>query len=160
MRRPAAVLSVERHLEAPSAAPPPLRGAPSILWEWVRHHTSAVIATGIDFGTMIVAVELGRMEPVPATAVGALAGAIANFLMNRTFTYRARGVAIRRQLWRYVLVAATSLAWNTAGEYLFHEILALQYLAARVVTAVIVSNAWNYPLSRFFVFREKAPPKG
>jgi putative flippase GtrA len=131
-----------------------------VAWEWVRHHVSAVASTGVDFGTMIAVVELGRMEPVPATAVGALAGAITNFVINRHFTYRAVGVAIRRQLWKYVLVAATSLVWNTAGEYLFHEVLDLQYMAARVITAAIVSNAWNYPLSRFFVFREKAPRAG
>jgi putative flippase GtrA len=97
-------------------------------------------------------VELAHIGPVPATAMGAFAGAITNFTINRRFTYHAEAVSVRSQVWRYALVSGMSLGLNTAGEWLFHERLGLQYMAARVIASLIVSNGWNYPMLRFFVF--------
>lgn len=125
---------------------------PSTLWQWVRHHLSSVAATAVDYTLMIVCVEAIGLLPVPATVVGAFAGAATNFTLNRIFTYRVRDVAVRHQTWRYVIVSGASLALNAAGEKLFCDVLGLHYFVARVITSVIVSNTWNYPLQRFFVF--------
>ena len=126
------------------------------LAEWLRHHAAAVLATAVDYGTMIGCVELAGLAPVAATPIGAFAGAITSFTANRYFTYRgAATVAARGQVWRYALVSAVSLGLNTAGEYLFHHVWGLQYMLARVIASVIVSNAWNYPTMKYFVFSTK-----
>jgi putative flippase GtrA len=125
-------------------------------WEWSRHHASALVTTGVDYAFMIACVELLGFRPVPATVVGALAGAVTSFTLGRLFTYRATAVGVARQSWRYALVAGASLVLNAVGEHVFSDILKLQYLVARVITSVIVSNAWNYPLQRFFVFSRRA----
>jgi putative flippase GtrA len=122
----------------------------------VRHHTTALTSTAADYVVMIGLVELAGLRPLTATPLSALVGAATNFNMNRRFTYHATDVAVRRQLWRFLLVSATSLALNTAGEGLFHNIFHLQYLLARVITSVIVSNGWNYPMMKYFVFSEGA----
>jgi putative flippase GtrA len=114
-----------------------------------------VISTAIDYAVMVACVEFAGIGPVPATAIGALGGAITNFTVNRTFTYRAASVAMRRQVWRFGLVSAASLGLNTLGEYLLHSLAGLHYFPARVITSVIVSNAWNYPMLRFFVFSDR-----
>ena len=136
-----------------------IRGGPSAkvgrsyrLWEWIRHHTTAVLSTVVDYSVMVALVELGGLNPVPATALGALCGAVTNFTVNRRFTYRAAQVPVGSQLWRFALVSAASLGLNTAGEWLFHDVLGIQYLGARVIASLIVSNGWNYPMLRFFVF--------
>jgi putative flippase GtrA len=118
----------------------------------MRHHATAIAATAADYSVMVGLVELLHVRPVAATAVGACAGAVTNFTLNRIFTYRVQDVAVRAQAWKYALVSGASLALNTAGVWLFHDRLGLQYLAARITASVIVSNAWNYPLQRFFVF--------
>ena len=123
----------------------------------MRHHATAIVATTVDYSVMVGAVELCGVGPVLATAIGALAGAITNFTMNRRFTYNAVTVRASSQAWRYALVSAASLGLNTLGEYLFHSVLGEQYVAARVVTSAIVSNGWNYPLQRYFVFQNSLP---
>jgi len=133
-------------------AGPPGQRSRATFWQWVRHHTVAVLSTAADYVVMVGCVELGHLRPVTATAVGALVGALANFLLNRGFTYHATGAAFSRHLWRYALVSTASLGLNAAGEELFNSVLGLQYLIARVMTSVIVSNGWNYPMQRFFVF--------
>jgi putative flippase GtrA len=137
----------------PEASPRPT--APSRFWEWIRHHMTAVVSTIVDYSVMIAIVELTALGPVAATPIAAFAGAITNFTMNRHFTYRAGGSSIRGQLWRFVLVSGASLALNTLGEYLFLKVPHLHYFFARVITSTIVSNVWNYPLLRFFVFSER-----
>jgi putative flippase GtrA len=63
-----------------------------------------------------------------------------------------KGPEVASYAWRYAIVSAASLALNAAGEYLFTKVVGLQYLLARLITSIIVSNGWNYPLQRFFVF--------
>ena len=137
----------------PEAAPGP-RGR-SRFWEWIRHHTTAVISTIVDYSVMVGIVELAGLGPVAATPISAFAGAVTNFTLNRNFTYHAAQNPLRGQLWRFVLVSGCSLGLNTLGEFLFLKIPHLHYFVARVITSTIVSNVWNYPLLRFFVFSER-----
>jgi putative flippase GtrA len=125
-------------------------------WQWIRHHATAVIATVVDYAVMVVLVEAAQLGPVVATPFAALAGAITSFSMGRTFTYHATDVPAGQQAWRYALVSLASLGLNTAGEYLFFHVIGLQYLLARVVTSIVVSNGWNYPMHRFFVFSRRS----
>ncbi len=133
--------------EAPAASAAP-RG-----WrQWGRHHTVALVATAVDYLVMVACVEIGDLNAVAATPLAALAGAIVSFTMNRWYTYRTRDQPATGQAWRYGVVSLASLGLNTAGEYFFHVILRIEYFLARVITSVIVSNAWNYPMQRYFVF--------
>jgi putative flippase GtrA len=126
------------------------------LKQWVVHHTTSVIATCVDFATMIAVVEVLRLTPVWGTAIGATFGACANFVLARQWTYRTvDGGAVQVQIVRYLLVALLSLGLNAVGEHVFADVLHVQYVLGRVITAVIVSNAWNYPMQRFFVFGDR-----
>jgi putative flippase GtrA len=131
------------------------------LKQWVLHHTTSVIATAADFLSMVSAVEFAGVSPVAATGVGAAVGAITNFILARQWTYRrADGADVQVQIARYLLVALVSLGLNTLGEHLFANVLNVQYVLGRAITAVIVSNGWNYPMQRFFVFSDGAGHAG
>lgn len=131
-------------------------GRYSRAWEWIRHHFTAIVATVVDYSVMVGAVELFHVGPVAAVPIAASAGAITSFTLNRHFTYRgAAEGSLRRQIWRYALVSGCSLGWNTLGEYLFLKVPHMHYFVARVITSTIVSNVWNYPLMRFFVFTHR-----
>jgi putative flippase GtrA len=126
--------------------------ARSRFWEWIRHHMTAILSTVADYSVMITLVELAHLGPVAATPIAAFAGGATNFTVNRRFTYRAQSAPLHGQLWRYALVSGCSLALNTLGEFLFLKVPHLHYFLARVISSIIVSNVWNYPLMRFFVF--------
>src|SRR5215472_10348200 len=51
----------------------------------LRHQLGAVVAGIIDFGTMIFCVEVLKLSPVSATAVGATAGGVSNFGLGRAW---------------------------------------------------------------------------
>jgi len=131
-------------------------GTYSRIWEWIRHHFAAIVATIVDYSVMVGAVELSHVRPVAAVPMAAAAGAITSFTLNRHFTYRgAAASSLRGQIWRYTLVSGCSLGLNTLGEYLFLKVPHMHYFLARVITSTLVSNVWNYPLMRFFVFTHR-----
>ena len=110
-----------------------------------------------DGPVFTLAVSLGT-SPVVATPIGALAGAITNFLLNRHVTFRAQGGGVSRQALRYLAVSACSLGLNTLGEGLLYGVWRLQFLLARIATSVLVGLGWNFPLHRFWVFAPDRRP--
>jgi putative flippase GtrA len=118
-----------------------------------RHQVGALLATGIDFGTMSALVSLLGLSAPLATAIGAAVGGVSNFLLGRHWIFSADDGHAGDQAWRYVLVSATSLGLNAGGEYILHDRLGIHYLLARVIVASIVSVGWNYPVQRSFVYR-------
>jgi putative flippase GtrA len=130
--------------------------APTPLAHLGRHQVASVISTVVDFGWMTFAVELLHLPPVAATLMGASSGAFTNFQLGRHWTFGAGDGHVAPQALRYTLVSAASAALNALGEYVVHDRLGVQYLAARAAVAVVVSLFWNFPLQRHFVFRQGA----
>ena len=136
-------------------APGPRRKSFPRLKQWLRHHAASIAATIVDFGTMIALVQAFDLRPVTATMAGAVAGGVTNFALGRVWAYAAEGGregALPGQALRYGLVTVASLLLNAGGEHLLVNGLGVQYVLARVGIATVVSNAWNYPMQRFFVF--------
>jgi putative flippase GtrA len=121
-----------------------------------RHQIASVLSTAVDFGVMVIAVELLGRSPVVGTIAGASCGAISNFQLGRHFTFGALGDHIGPQALRYALVSGASAGLNALGEYGVHDGLGVQYFAARALVAVAVSLLWNFPLQRHFVFRQSS----
>jgi putative flippase GtrA len=131
--------------------------AESGTWQTLgRHQLGALAATTADFATMIFAVERLGLTPVFATAIGATVGAIANFTLGRVWIFRLHAGQWSAQAARYALASGASAGWNTLGEYLVHDAALVPYVSARLVVSVAVSLLWNFPVHRWFVFREGA----
>jgi CDP-diacylglycerol--glycerol-3-phosphate 3-phosphatidyltransferase len=136
---------------AVSTAPPRAR----ILATLARHQIGSLAATVVDFGTMTLLVELHVATAVQATLFGASLGAITNFILGRSWIFRATGADLLPQALRYGMVSTASALLNTLGEHIVNERLGVQYIVARTVVAVGVSLLWNFPLQRLFVFRAR-----
>jgi putative flippase GtrA len=126
------------------------------LWATLgRHQIGAVVATIVDFATMIVLVERVGLSPVAGTVVGASLGAITNFLVGRVWVFQAHTGHWAAQGSRYAVVSAASAGWNALGEHVVHDIAGMQYVLARVLVSIAVSLLWNFPMQRRFVFRDR-----
>jgi CDP-diacylglycerol--glycerol-3-phosphate 3-phosphatidyltransferase len=133
--------------------PTPIAPGPDSLGHTLgRHQIGSLGATVVDFGTLTVLVESFGLDPVAATALGALAGAVFNFTLARRWIFRGHQGSLGSQALRYALVSGTSLGLNTLGEYLLSTRMGFHYLASRVVVAVAVSLLWNFPMHRRVVF--------
>jgi putative flippase GtrA len=119
-----------------------------------RHQLGAAIATAVDFASMIFLVERAGASPVAATAVGASLGAVTNFTLGRRWIFRRHTGHWAGQAVRYASVSASSAGLNALGEYLVHDVARLQYVLARVLVSIAIGLLWNFPMHRWFVFRE------
>ena len=121
----------------------------------LKHQASSIVATVVDFGTMIAMHEHLGLSPAWSTVVGASCGAASNFTLGRYWTFRATQDRAHAQAWKYAVVSAASLGLNALGEHLLAERLHVQYVVARLGVALAVSVLWNFPLQRAFVFAER-----
>jgi putative flippase GtrA len=126
---------------------------PGFLATFSRSQVSASIATGVDFVVLFGLVEFFGVWYVLSTAIGALAGAVTNFVMNRHWSFEAADGSWKPQAFRYVIVSAGSLALNTGGVYAATDGLGLHYALSVIAVSLLVALAYNYPLQRYYVFK-------
>src|SRR3954462_2099172 len=144
-----------RKREGRSAEP---RGDP--LHGWMNRATVAsVIATVIDYGTFTVLVGIAGVYTGTSRAIGALLGAIANFTLNKLWTFRTGTESVWREGPRYAAISLTSLLLNTLGVVLLTDGLHWNPLLAAAVVGTLVAVGWNLPLHRHFVFRPSRRPR-
>jgi putative flippase GtrA len=75
-----------------------------------RYTAGSIVAFVISEATLILCFGTGLMGAAPASAVSFVAGAIPNYLLNRSWVWKRRGsVPIRRELLPYMLVSAATL---------------------------------------------------
>jgi putative flippase GtrA len=108
-------------------------------------------ATAVDVGTLVLLVKHGT--PIPLAAfVGASAGAVVCFTLNKYIAFRDRTPVTWQQLGRFGFVAvATALLMALAME-VFAVKLRVPYLFAKVICSALVFLAWTYPAQRRLVF--------
>lgn len=128
------------------------KSQPSLLVSLRRSQVASLAATVVDFGCLVFLVQIARVWYVAATAVGALLGAVTNFILGRHWSFMATHGNIGRQAIRYAAVSSLSLGLNVIGVFLLTEHLKVHYTISRAITAVIVAILFNFPLHRRFVF--------
>ncbi len=118
-----------------------------------RAQVASFAATAVDFGALFFFTEVAHVYYVLSTGLGALLGAITNFLLNRHWSFEVAHVSWGPQAIRYGLVSAGSLLLNMAGVYAFTDGMGLKYGFSKVVTAILVGLLFNFPLHRRYVFK-------
>jgi putative flippase GtrA len=118
-----------------------------------RSQLTALLATVIDFGSLLIMVEYLHVHYVAAVAIAAALGAFTNYTANRFWAFESDG-SVPREMSRYALVSAGSLGWNTAGVWLLVSLSngRIVYYWAKIVVAITVGVVWNYPLQKYWVF--------
>ncbi|MGE4127243.1 MAG: GtrA family protein [Hyphomicrobiaceae bacterium] len=110
-------------------------------------------ATVVQFTVLAVLVELAIAPAVAASAMGYGAGAVVNYLLNRSFTFRSAAPHLS-SVPRFAAMAAMGLALNTAVYAILHG-LGLHYLAAQVFTTLCVL-LFNFTVASRWVFADRS----
>ena len=109
--------------------------------------------TAGHYAVLLTTVGLGMLDPVRATILGALVGAVINFVLNALITFRAQGRShlAWRTAARFFATAALAAIANGAAMALLAGVLRLDYrLAQLIVTACLVcltyfiNSSWTF----------------
>lgn len=117
----------------------------------LRFAIVGVVATATHYAILTALVEIGQVKPVIATTVGYIFGTIVSYVLNRRFTFNARGTPVARSFAKYAVLYGVGALLNAA---IVQGLIALglYYLLAQVISTGIVLF-WNFLGARFVVFR-------
>lgn len=125
----------------------------SFMHAFSKSQIAAGTATAVDYAVLFSLVEWAGVWYVVATAIGALAGALTNFVMNRQWSFRATHRHWSGQAVKYFLVSAGSMALNTGGVWAVTEGLKVHYAVSVILVSLLVGVGFNFPLHRYYVFK-------
>ena len=132
------------------------RGIAAEVARFVRANLAAAIATGIEY-LLVTGLLVAGAHYLTAAGAGAVTGAVTDFSLKRHFAFdRSERAAVGREGLRYLWVSAVSLALNLALAWALVAGLRFPSLPGVIGASILVAVAWNYPLHRWYVFREAA----
>jgi putative flippase GtrA len=117
--------------------------------QFLRYASAGAVGTALQYATLVLLVQAQWAGPVTASTVGAIGGALVNYLLNHRFTFaseRAHAHALPR-------FAAVALAGIVVNALVVGALVGagVHYLAAQVVAtgAVLVAGyaanrAWTF----------------
>lgn len=106
--------------------------------------------TALDFGLLLLLVELFAWHPIPAATVSFLAAVANNFYWNRQWTFEAHGQAWRPQLLLFVFVSLVGLGLNLLFLKLF-LVFHIWYVLGKACATIFVVF-WNFFANRAWTF--------
>ena len=113
-----------------------------------------VAAAIAHYGALVGLVELGRVQPVPATLAGYITGGVISYWLNHRHTYESSRTHIEAG-WRFVLVAGVGFLCTWGLMHVFVERLGWPYLPAQLLTTGIVLG-WSFFAHKLFTFADRA----
>jgi len=127
------------------------------LQEFVRFAAIGGLATAIQYATLILLFQLELAGAVVASSLGFALSALANYALNRTFTFQSTRPHFEA-LPRFAAVALLGLCINAALVWAFHVTADLHYLVAQVL-ATCGTLLWNYSVNRIWTFPMQSRPR-
>lgn len=133
----------------------------------LKAFASAQFCTLIDFVVTVVLSSVLGVYYVVATALGAVSGGVSNCIVNYRWVFPHTDSKKYFVALKYLMVWLMSILLNTYGTYLLTEgvrdaswVTSLLgsysdqiYIASKMAISLLVSLAWNYPMQRYFVYR-------
>lgn len=131
-----------------------MSGRPALLRQVTAFAGVGAVAAVAHYGLLVSLVEGYRLDPVPATLAGYVAGGIVSYLGNRRHTY-ASARPHAEAGWRFAAVAAVGFGLTWACMAMLVRGLGAPYLPAQIATTGLVL-VWSFLAHKLWSFR--APP--
>ena len=121
-----------------------------IFW---KVNIAAILASLADFLFTFLLKYIGHLDAVLASILGTIFGGVINFIIGIVWVFKTSQTNFSEQGKRYFLIWLGNLLLNSSGVYLLIKIMGVQYLIAKMITAITVAIGYNYPLQKGYVFK-------
>ena len=132
----------------------PVRGRAAyapLVRQFIGFAAVGAVGTGAHFLTLILLVQMGRVDAVIASVCGSLVGAGVNYVLSYHWVFRS-SKPHQVALPQFLAVAGIGFALNAAIMALLVKGLGLHYLVSQVLATGTVLG-WNFLANRFWTFR-------
>jgi len=131
---------------------------PFKLKEFLRAQLSAFAGGMCDLGIYVFCYKALELSAPFSNAIGGGLGAVANFSLNRYWTFATgRSSSVRGQLWKFVVVVMGSILLKSAGVHLLVDLWGGHFLLSKLLVEIVVSLGFNFTMQKFWVFGGKPP---
>ena len=132
----------------------PFRRFPRQSRQLIAYVFSGGVTAVAHYALLIGLVELGGVDPVPATLAGFVLGAVVSYTLNRWLTFDATH-SHAQATWRFALIALGGFVLTGILTHLFVARAGLPYLPMQLVTTGIVM-VFSFLGHKFFSFADRA----
>lgn len=119
---------------------------------FIKYCIVGATSTIIDTLVLALLVELVRMDPVVGKVFSQVVAITNGYWLNKLWTFNDRKETVRGQFIRFAVVSVAGLLIALIIFYVFTELLHIWYIAANILTALIVV-VWNFNINRLFTFK-------
>jgi len=120
--------------------------------QFLRYGAVSVVALGVDFGGMVLLVEVGSVHYVWAATISFIGGLIVNYLLSRLWVFSES--KYKSKVTEFALFASIGLVGLLLNDgiiwYLVDK-LAMYYIIGKVIATIIVFF-WNFGARKILVF--------
>lgn len=122
--------------------------------QFLAYAGMGLVGTTVQYAVLVTSVEFAGLAPAPASAIGYVAGALVNYALNYTFTFRSKAMhAVAMP--RFMIVATIGFCLNTLLMMAGTRWLALHYLVVQALATIAVL-CWGYAANALWTFRWNA----
>lgn len=126
---------------------------------FVQYASAGAAATALHYAVLFTLVNTSLLSPGPASAGGALCGAIASYLLNRQFAFAGTAAGHRQALPRFLVVALVGAGMNGVMVLVGAMALHIHYLLAQALATIVVLGT-TYRFNRSWTFLEYPQRRG
>ena len=112
-----------------------------------------IIGTAGHYLTLVLLVEMARLDPAVATTVGFIVGACINYILNYHITFRSNK-RHAEALSKFLLIALVGAILNYSIMYIGINFSSVHYLIIQVIATGCVL-LWNFALNKLWTFNTK-----
>ena len=120
---------------------------------FIKAQTASLTATIVDFSVTVLLKEVFHCWYLLASILGTISGGSVNFLMNRSWVFRAHNKKIHFQAIKYILVWVGNLVLVSGGVFVLTRYCGFSYIVSKITISLIVGIFYNYVLQKRFVFK-------
>jgi putative flippase GtrA len=116
----------------------------------LRYGLAGAVGTALQYAILVSLVQFARAPAVAASTVGAIAGALVNYVLNHRWTF-ASDRTHEHALPRFAAVALAGIAINAIVMGTMLSLVGVHYLVAQIVAtgvvfvvSFLVNRAWTF----------------
>lgn len=122
--------------------------------QFVRYGLVSVIALAVDFGCMVLLVELFSIHYLVAATVSFISGLVVNYLLSRAWVFTDRKYKSRvKEFIVFTDIGIVGLVLNNSIMWLAVEKIGIYYIFSKIIATILVFF-WNFGLRKMLVFKE------
>lgn len=121
------------------------------LAHFVRYALVSGVALAVDVGILVLCYKVLGLNYLIAASIGFAVGVAVNYLLSIWWVFTTSRFSTRSvEFFATAIIATTGLALNDLMMWLMVEHLALYYLFAKLIAAIVVFF-WNFVIRKYYI---------